>query len=377
MSRPNLGPRLTLVRKSGYTRPVYVIRWTEPGSGRSRDKSTGEHDARAAQAAFEDWLERRRRSRRSGPGDPAQVRVADILTDYLEEHGAAVASPQTLAYSIEPLAAFFAPDTMATLTTGRIKAYWTWRRQWSVKTTRDKATGQVVKKETVKRGASSDGTIIRELAGTLRPAIEHAIKQRRLRQGEYYVPVPSAPPGRDYWITRPEAAALVRETRRDPRARLHLPLYALLALYTGQRRGAILDLTWQQVDLVRGRIDFNPPGRRQTKKKRPIIPVPRSLLAALRRAHKRASSPFVIAYRGEKLASVRTGFDSAAGRAGIPDCTSHVLRHTCATWMAQRGVPLREIAGYIGHSETRTTELYSHHHPDFMRQARSALESHD
>ena len=34
--------------------------------------------------------------------------------------------------------------------------------------------------------------------------------------------------------------------------------------------------------------------------------------------------------------------------------------------MAQRGVPLREIAGYLGHSEQRTTELYAHHHPDFL-----------
>jgi integrase len=42
--------------------------------------------------------------------------------------------------------------------------------------------------------------------------------------------------------------------------------------------------------------------------------------------------------------------------------------------MAQRGVPLREIAGYLGHSEQRTTELYAHHHPAFMERARAAFE---
>ena len=107
-------------------------------------------------------------------------------------------------------------------------------------------------------------------------------------------PVPPAPPGRDYWITRSEAAKLLWETRRDQRARLYLPLYALVALYTGQRRRAILELIWKQVDLVRARIDFNPKGRVQTKKRRPIIPIPRSLRAALRRAHQRATCDFVM-----------------------------------------------------------------------------------
>ena len=148
----------------------------------------------------------------------------------------------------------------------------------------------------------------------------------------------------------------------------------LLALYTRQRRGALLDLTWTQVDLTRGRIDFNPAGRAQTNKRRPVIPVPRSLLAALRRAHKGASSPYVIAFHGEAVGDVKKGFNSAAARADIPDCTSHTLRHTAGTWMAQRSVPLREIAGYLGHSETRTTELYAHHHPDFMENARKAFE---
>jgi integrase len=198
--------------------------------------------------------------------------------------------------------------------------------------------------------------------------------QRRLVPGAYHIPVPSAPPGRQYWITRSQFAALLRETRRDKRARLHLPLYAMIGAYTGQRRGAILDLTWKQVDLVAGIIDFNPPGRVQTAKQRPIIPIPRSLHAALRRAHTRASCDFVIAYNGAQVLDVKTGFNSAAARAGIPDCSSHTLRHTAGTWMAQAGVPLREIAGYLGHSEQRTTELYAHHHPAFMARARAAFE---
>jgi integrase len=364
MSRPGHGPRLK--RRTDAPGAVYYICWTE--NGRPLRKSTGESDPGRAETVFADWLAERRRARISDrPGDPAQVRVVDVLADYAAEHGHEVASPQTIAYLVEPLQAFFAADTMATLTTNRVKAYWAWRHEHSVTTLADNTTA------IVERGAG-DGTIIRELAGTLRPAIKHAIQQNRLAQGEYYIPVPQAPPGRDYWLTRKEAARLLWETRRDPQARLHLPFYVLIGLYTGQRRGAILDLTWQQIDLVRGVINFNPPGRQQTNKRRPIIPVPRSLLAALRRAHRRASSPYVIAYQGEPIASVKTAFNKAAARAGIPDCTSHTMRHTAGTWMAQRGVPMWQVAGYLGHSVARTTELYAHHHPDHLKAAKAAME---
>jgi integrase len=148
----------------------------------------------------------------------------------------------------------------------------------------------------------------------------------------------------------------------------------MIALYTGARRRAILELQWPQVDLVRGVLDLNPPGRVQTKKRRPIVPIARPLLLALRRAHKRATTPYVIEANGRPVADVKTAFRSAASRAEVPDCTSHTLRHTCGTWLAQAGVPLREIAGMLGHSEARTTELYAHHHPDYMNNARRALE---
>jgi integrase len=366
MPRRSQGPRLILRKDPDYDRPVYTIVWTE--NSRSKRKSTGQCDLAPAQAVFEEWLGQRRRQQQSaGPRDSAEVRVAELLEDYMQEHGSEVASPETLAYSCDPLRWFFRTDTVAALTTGRVKQYWTWRRTHSVTELADGSLREV-------KGGGGNGTIRRELGGALRPAIKHAIEQKRLILGEYYIPLPPAPAGRDYWITRPEAARLLWETRRDRRARLHLPLYALIALYTGQRRGAILDLTWKQVELVRGLIDFNPPGRLQTKKHRPIIPVPAPLVAALKRAQRRAASNHVIAYNGEPVKDVKTGFNSAADRAGIPECTSHTLRHTAGTWMAQRGVPLREIAGYLGHSETRTTELYAHHHPDYLKQARAALE---
>ena len=41
--------------------------------------------------------------------------------------------------------------------------------------------------------------------------------------------------------------------------------------------------------------------------------------------------------------------------------------------MAQAGVDLWQIAGFLGHSYEQTTELYAHHHPDHLQEARDAL----
>ena len=97
---------------------------------------------------------------------------------------------------------------------------------------------------------------------------------------------------------------------------------------------------------VHGRIDFNPPKQVRTKKRGPRIPVPRSLLAALRRVQQRPTCDHVIAYQGAPVLDCKKGL-TAQPRAGIPECTSHTMRHTAGTWMEQSGVSMHEIAGYL------------------------------
>ncbi len=178
-----------------------------------------------------------------------------------------------------------------------------------------------------------------------------------------------------------------------------------LALYTGARKEAILSLRWHQVDLERGRIDFNPPGRTRTSKGRPIIPIPRRLLGFLCRTRARSGElGYVVNRDGRRVADVKRAFATAAIKAGMTEpmldgagkamfavkrrrdgadervpryratVSPHTLRHTAGTWMAQRGVPMWEIGGYLGHSDARTTELYSHHSPDHLARARAALD---
>jgi integrase len=89
---------------------------------------------------------------------------------------------------------------------------------------------------------------------------------------------------------------------------MHLPLFVLLGLYTGQRKEAILSLRWSQVDLDANRMDFNNPGAHRTNKRRSKIPIPPKLLPHLRRARLRGTElGYVINENGSEFGTSNAG----------------------------------------------------------------------
>jgi integrase len=183
--------------------------------------------------------------------------------------------------------------------------------------------------------------------------------------------IPKAP-SRERYLTRAEAAALLRQMRKDKRVG-HLVLFTRLALYTGARTGAILDLTWDRVDLDRGMVWYPLPGRRQTKKRRAVVPLEANLLRALRRAQGKAKGAHVIMWGGQPVARIARAFRRHARAAGLVDVSPHTLRHTFATWAAQKGVPLFQIGGVLGQSIQATTERYAKHNPEAFRAVTRAV----
>src|SRR5262245_13912927 len=94
------------------------------------------------------------------------------------------------------------------------------------------------------RGKSAN-TVRREL-NVLQTALNYAFRTGRLSR-RISVVLPQSPPPRDRWLTRNEASGLLRATLRSQTVRLYLPLFILIALYTGRRKEAILSLRWSQV----------------------------------------------------------------------------------------------------------------------------------
>jgi integrase len=147
----------------------------------------------------------------------------------------------------------------------------------------------------------------------------------------------------------------------------HARLYVLLGLYSMARPSAILELTWDRVDFERGQIDLNPSGRRQTKKRRPVVPLHSEALDALKEAQEGAQSEFVVERGGKQIANIKKAFQAASARSGI-HVTPYTLRHTGAVWAAEAGVSMAELAQFMGHDDDSTTQKhYARYSPDFLK----------
>ncbi len=209
---------------------------------------------------------------------------------------------------------------------------------------------------------AGDGTIHTELT-FLRAALRW-----HDRATPAVVKLPSKPPPKEHHLTRDQYAALA-----DAATTPHINLFITLALGTAGRMAAILELTWDRVDFERGIIRLGT--GEQRKKGRASVPMTDRARAALLEAAKRRTTEYVVEYGGSRVLKVRKAFAAAAVAAGVPWCTPHVLRHTAAVWMAEAGVPMPEIAQYLGHTDDRITQrVYARFSPQHLRKAAGALD---
>lgn len=271
--------------------------------------------------------------------------IADVLTSYAREHGQDTSNPDQIDYRIEKLNEFWGDKKVADISEEACRAYGEWR----------------------KTGAGTWGNDLI----TLGAAINHDFRKGRLTR-TVFVWKPQRPDARERWLTRSELAKLLWEARKIKRSRHHLPLFILMGYYLAARKEALLSLRWAQVDLERGRVDLNPPGRERTSKGRPLLPIPNRLMTFLKLARKRGSDTgFVLQYHGGPIKDIKRGFGKAAREAKLEGkVTPHVLRHTSATHMAEAGVDMRVISLYLGHTSTRITEkVYAKHSPEYLKAA--------
>jgi integrase len=191
-----------------------------------------------------------------------------------------------------------------------------------------------------------------------------------------------------------EARQLVAgATQGDP----HIRLFVVVAFATGARHTAILDLTWDRIDFVRGLIAFDEdlprdPMSKSWRKGRAIVPMNRAVRAALELAYEARQSNYVIEHGGRRLKSVREGFAMAVGRAGLgilvpapskkdpkrmrveTEITPHTIRHTVASWLEDRVGDARR-AQLLGHGDIDTTrKVYTHSGAELLIEAVSYLD---
>ena len=183
-----------------------------------------------------------------------------------------------------------------------------------------------------------------------------------------HITLPPQPAPRDRFLTRAQANRLLEHCRA-----YHLRLWCLIAMTTGRRMRAILNLTWDRVDFDRGVLDFDEPGRKITKKRRGAVPFGGSLVAALQDARQLAVTPYVVEYRGSKIGNIGQSFRAAAKEAGVPWACPHVIKHSVISWLAEDGRGVDEIAWYTATSPDTVRRIYLKRNPDGLRSMADGL----
>jgi integrase len=198
-------------------------------------------------------------------------------------------------------------------------------------------------------------TVVREL-NTLSHAIEIALREWGLwlpRNPVKMVRRPTVPQGRKRRLEEGEEDRLLAacDKGRTPL----LKQLVVLAIETGMRRGELLGLRWEHVNLNK-RIAHLPLTKNGESRDVPLSRRATDTLIALSK-HKRPNVDLVFAMSGN---SVRLAFEHLRVRAGMPDLHFHDLRHEAITRLFERGLNIAEVSAISGHKELRMLQRYTH-----------------
>ena len=186
---------------------------------------------------------------------------------------------------------------------------------------------------------------------------------------------------RERYLTAEELPRLL-EVLTEPRE--HIRQIVILALQTGMRKGALLDLMWEHVNLtsfttfvkVKNRPIAVEPNRLLVVRNKlgppytvPLNRVARALLLNLKLDATNTDFVFKSIVTGLKVTDVRRAFKSACRLAQINGLTFHDLRHTFSTWAGVCGVPEHVRGSLLGHASQSITDSYTHSTSEIQRNA--------
>lgn len=326
--------------------------------------------------------------------------VEGIMADWLLKHAQPnLSDPVRYANSVAHWIEFFAderragrltgPPTVADINTALVQRFQAWRIAAGV----------------------SPHTASRDTAA-LRQPLNWAWKNNMIASAPFVPDIKDKPGPKELVYTVDQIAALLDAARAEP-DREHIAMLVMIALSTHGRMQAILELT---TDQIQGNlIYFNAPGRRQTKKRRSIVPIAPTLAPWLEdlptgkviqwKKPKRSAVTGKIEYELLPAGSVKKSFEKCLLAAGISAVevdddgepvwlppraklgetaprpkliglgSPNTLRHTISTELHRRGVPEAQIDTAAGHSGDSTNKRhYRHLRPDYLKDFIEAVE---
>ena len=322
---------------------AWCATWFDRAARQTRRASLGTCDAREAEQLLAAFVVQHTAPRQAAP---SELLLADACLRYYQQHARHLRGADAQRVSL----AMIVRHVPAGITAAEFTP--------------------AVQRDTVRRMEASGyayGTCKRAM-GAAKAALRWAWKEGHLDRPVPFMSLPDGP-GRERVL---DVAEMARLWSQDMPA--HVRMFLALLLGTAARPESLLELTTWQCDVARRTINLNPPGRVQTKKRRPVLPMPEWLVPWI----EAAPAGHLVQYRGRRVLKIAKAFRTLRDAAGFgADVTAYTLRHSVATELARRGVPPLEIAHILGHRmpDLRTTGRYVHVRPEHLAAAREALDA--
>ena len=259
---------------------------------------------------------------------------------------------QKLPY-IRMVAEFFQDKPLAEITSWDCELF----KQWRIETPKQK-TGKPVKPATVNRALA-----------TLKHAMNKAVEWGLIPENPARnVKLLSVQNTQTDFLTKEQIQALISACRgllRD---------VVIVALGTGARRGELLSLKWEQVDLEARVIHFT-----KTKSgKGRTVPMNRAVYMTFLRLKREAKSEWVFESprTGRAFVDLKNGLREAYKKAGIPikGRPFHLLRHTWASHMVMNGCDLYTLMRLGGWQSPEMVQRYAHLSKRFQEKIMSTMD---
>ncbi|MBV8045135.1 MAG: site-specific integrase [Pluralibacter sp.] len=195
-----------------------------------------------------------------------------------------------------------------------------------------------------------NGTINRYRAFIVR-AFSLALKHGWI-ENRPYIPELREPKVRVKWMRKWQARELIDALETDIMRRV-----VSFALLTGARRGEILSLTWENVDIENRNAIVTAENAKSGRAR--ALPLNDEAIRILRESD--MSCEYVFSVDGERLSDIdRVDFFRATQKARISDFRFHDLRHTWASWHVQNGTPLMMLKEMGGWETLEMVKKYAH-----------------
>jgi len=345
-------------RRAG--RRYWEICWYDPATRQVRRRSARSETHEAAKQALAEHILAHRQPKKALPEDVYLAVAFGPYLDYIAARPSAEAAKMAAAYilgrdtdpdrGLPAITGFFEGDTVGDVTFDKQIAFMRHLR-----------------------GLGHSDRYISRTMDVLRAAIGRAYKRNVLRHPHFITSVHeiadkgTAEREIDRAMDLDEMAAWFRACKSK-----HLWMFAMLSLNTCGRPDAILELTRFQCSVKDRLIRLNPPGRRQTKKRRPTVPMTDIVLPIIQQAKGR-----LVTYQGRPVGSVKKAMAETVDRAGLDRrFTPYAFRYTMAKALRRASVPKWEVEGFLGHKGegARSTDRYAAYDPAYLSKARAAVD---